>query len=203
MVTPEVSIEEHRPDPLDEVRWPVRTDRLVIRRATAEDLDATWAFRRLPEVAEWMTTATQDVEEYRARFLSDTRLPKTLVFEHDGVVVGDLMLAVKDAWAQAEVEEQGRHAEAELGWCIHPAHGGRGLATEAARALLGISFDQLQVHRAVALCFADNVPSWRIMERLGMRREAHTRRDGLHRTRGWLDGYVYALLDEEWRTQHP
>ena len=48
-------------------------------------------------------------------------------------------------------------------------------------------------------CFAANEQSWRLMERLGMRRESHSLRDGLHRTRGWLDGYEYALLAEEWR----
>jgi RimJ/RimL family protein N-acetyltransferase len=37
------------------------------------------------------------------------------------------------------------------------------------------------------------------MERLGMRREAHTVSDSLHRSGRWLDGYGYALLAEEWR----
>ena len=32
-----------------------------------------------------------------------------------------------------------------------------------------------------------------------MRREYHSRRDGLHRTRGWLDGFEYAILADEWR----
>jgi RimJ/RimL family protein N-acetyltransferase len=36
------------------------------------------------------------------------------------------------------------------------------------------------------------------MERLGMRREEHSVRDALHRSRGWVDGYGYALLADEW-----
>jgi RimJ/RimL family protein N-acetyltransferase len=49
-----------------------------------------------------------------------------------------------------------------------------------------------------ATTFADNTGSWQLMERVGMRREAHTVRDALHRERGWLDGYTYALLADEW-----
>jgi RimJ/RimL family protein N-acetyltransferase len=47
-------------------------------------------------------------------------------------------------------------------------------------------------------CFFDNEPSWRLMERLGMRRELHSVQESLHRTKGWLDGLSYALLAGEW-----
>jgi RimJ/RimL family protein N-acetyltransferase len=63
-----------------------------------------------------------------------------------------------------------------LGWTMRPDVGGRGLATEAVRELLRHAFDDLS-----------------------LRREAHHVRDSLHRTRGWQDEYVYALLADEWR----
>ena len=187
------------PPDLSAVRWPVRTERLRIRPASAGDLDATWAFRRHPEVSEWLTQSTQDRETYAEVFLEPTRLACTLIAEHDETVVGDLMLRIEDPWAQTEAAARARGRQAELGWVIAPEHSGRGYGTEAARALLRICFEDLELHRAVALCFADNAASWRIMERIGMRREAHTVRDSLHRTRGWLDGYAYAMLAEEWR----
>jgi RimJ/RimL family protein N-acetyltransferase len=109
------------------------------------------------------------------------------------------MLRVEDPWSQAEVREQARGTQAEIGYVLDPAHAGQGYATEAARALLRLCFEGLGVRRVTALCFADNEASWRLMERLGMRREQHTVRDSLHRDRGWLDGYGYALLAEEWR----
>jgi RimJ/RimL family protein N-acetyltransferase len=108
------------------------------------------------------------------------------------------MLEVQDMWAQAEVESQAKGVQAEIGWTLDPAFGGHGYATEAAAALLGICFEQLELRRVIALCFADNEASWRLMERLGMRRETHAVRESLHRSRGWLDGYGYALLAEEW-----
>ncbi|HEX4977620.1 MAG TPA: GNAT family protein, partial [Nocardioides sp.] len=87
----------------------------------------------------------------------------------------------------------------ELGWALDPAYGGRGLATEAVEGLLRICFEHLGLRRVTAGCFADNVPSWRLMERVGMRRELHTLQESLHRDLGWVDGLGYALLADEWR----
>ena len=115
-----------------------------------------------------------------------------------GPVIGDLMLAVGDGWAQAEVAAAARASEAELGWVLDPAYAGRGLATEAVRALLETCFTTLGLRRVTAQCFADNTASWRLMERLGMRRETHAVRESLHRELGWLDSFGYAVLAEEW-----
>lgn len=177
----------------------MRTERLVIRPATPDDVDATWAFRRLPEVVDWVTHDVQPRDEYAEMFLAPDRIASTLVVELDGAVVGDLMIRIEDAWAQAEVKDRAVGSQAELGWVLDPAYGGQGLATEAVAELLRICFEDLGLRRVTALCFADNEPSWRLMERLGMRREAHNVAESLHRTRGWLDGLGYALLADEWR----
>ena len=184
---------------LDDVAWPVRTARLSLRRASTADLDATWRFRQLDEVNRWMTSAPTSREDYRLKFEDPERLAKTLVIELDGEVIGDLMVAIEDAWAQSEVATQARGVQAELGWCLDPEHQGRGYATEAVTALMRLCFDDLGLRRVAANCFADNEESWRLMERLGMRREVHTLRESLHRSGEWLDGMGYALLADEWR----
>jgi RimJ/RimL family protein N-acetyltransferase len=135
--------------PLEAVGWPVRTDRLMLRPATCDDVEATWRFRRLDDVA-------------------------------------------------VEVADQARGVQAELGWVLHPDHAGHGYATEAVRGLVRLCFEDLGLRRVTASCFADNVASWRLMERLGMRRETYTVRESLHRSGDWLDGMGYALLAEEW-----
>lgn len=185
--------------PLDTVTWPVRTARLSLRAATPHDVEPTWQYRRLANVNHWITRAPITLDEYRAAFDHQDRLPKTLVIEHDGEVIGDLMLAVSDAWAQAEVVEQARGVQAELGWALHPDHAGQGYATEAVRELIRICFEDLGLRRVTAGCFADNEASWRLMERVGMRREQYAVAESLHRSGAWLDGLGYALLADEWR----
>ena len=179
--------------------WPARTARLLIRRVTADDAAAVWRYRRLPEVFDWITTAPGDEHAFTAYFEDPHRLAVTLAVEHEGVVIGDLYLHIEDPWAQTEVKEAACGVQAEIGWVLDPSYGGRGLATEAVAAMLRICFEELGVRRVVANCFADNTRSWRLMERIGMRREAHTVSDSLHRSGNWLDGYGYALLAEEWR----
>jgi RimJ/RimL family protein N-acetyltransferase len=184
--------------PLSKLSWPARTERLLIRPATAADAGTTWRYRRLEPVNRWLTRAPDTLEAYRAQFQDPESLAKTLVLEHEGDVIGDLMVAVEDAWAQVEVADQARSVQAELGWALDPVHAGRGLATEAVRELIRLCFEDLRLRRVTANCFAENEASWRLMERVGMRRELYTVRESLHRSEGWLDGMGYALLADEW-----
>ena len=187
------------PRTLDDLTWPVRTERLLIRRVSPDDAAAIWRYRRLPDVYEWITTAPADEPAFDAYFTDPHRQAVTLAVEHDGLVIGDLYLHVEDAWAQTEVKESARGVQAEIGWAFDPAYGHRGLAGEAVAAMFGICFAGLGLRRVVANCFSDNVPSWRLMERVGMRRETHALSESLHRSGRWLDGYGYALLAEEWQ----
>lgn len=190
-------------DPLDTVSWPVRTERLWIRRAALDDLDATWEFRSIPELGEWITRAPTTRDAYAEHFLREGRLAGILVYGlHAGPMIGDLMLRVEDAWAQVEAAGQAERTQAELGWVLHPSYAGRGLATEAIEALLRVCFTELGLRRVAAQCFAGNDRSWRLMERVGMRRETHAVAEALHRSRGWSDSYAYAILASEWRARH-
>lgn len=186
---------------LDRLTLPLRTERLIVRASTPDDSDAVWRYRRLDEVRRWLSTAPADAEAFRAHLADPERLAITLVVELPGVgVIGDLMLRVEDAWAQTEVLPQAAGVQAELGWAMDPAQQGRGYATEAVRAVMAACFTELGLRRVHAGCFAANEPSWRMMERLGMRREEHSRRTALHRSGEWMDGMNYGLLAEEWRS---
>lgn len=188
--------------------WPVPTQRLEIRRATADDLDAIWEYRRLPDVSRWLGAAPETHEAFREYYLEPERLGNlySIVLSPEAesdapMVIGDVMVRLGDGWAQREVAEQARAVEAELGWVLSPDHTGRGYATEAIRAVIEVCFGPLGLRRVHAGCFADNAASWRLMERLGMRREEFSRKTALHRSGEWLDGMNYGLLAEEWAAQ--
>ncbi len=188
---------------------PLHTSRLLLRQAVAEDTDPTWEFRRLDSVSEWLTRCSDDLDSYRELFTDPARLATTIIIElrspqgdspgrTGGPVIGDLMLRREDAWAQFEIAEQARGTQAELGWVLDPGYVGRGYATEAVRELIRHCFDDLGLRRVTAGCFVDNEASWRLMERVGMRRETHAVRESLHRSGRWLDSAAYALLADEW-----
>lgn len=183
--------------------WPVRTERLQIRPMTAPDVDAMWEWRRLPDVNRWLGLAPATIEAFRERYLDPDRLASMyiveLLNENGGVTpIGDLMIKIGDGWGQLEVADQAKGVEAELGWVLDPSYTGRGYATEAIRAVIDVCVGPLGLRRVHAGCFADNEPSWRLMERLGMRREEFSRKTALHRSGEWLDGMNYGILAEEW-----
>ncbi|MFE9653210.1 GNAT family N-acetyltransferase [Micromonospora sp. NPDC006431] len=181
---------------------PLQTERLTLRPATAADADPTWAFRQLESINEWLTGCPANLEGYRELFSKPARLATTVIVTlgHDpeAPTIGDFMLRREDAWAQLDVADQARDTQAELGWVLDPAFTGHGYATEAVRELLRYCFEDLGVRRVTANCFLGNDTSWRLMERVGMRREVHAVRESLHRSGRWLDTVGYAILEQEW-----
>lgn len=86
---------------------------------------------------------------------------------------------------------------AAMGYGIAPAHWGRGIMTEAARAVVDWAFANLEVDRVFATADADNIGSWSVMRHLGMQHEAtlrqHRMRDGVA-----ADEVAYGILRSEW-----
>ena len=188
-------------NPLDSIAWPRRTERLLLRRVTDEDVARIGEIRAIDGVSEWLTTDASDRVRFDEHYRRPERMAISMVVELGGTIIGDLMFRTENGCAQAEVADEAIGVQAEIGWVLDPGHSGHGYATEAVAALFRIGFEELGIRRIVAYCFADNEASWRLMERLGMRRETCTRFDSLHRSGRWLDGYGYAILADEWRAR--
>ena len=96
------------------------------------------------------------------------------------------------AFASAE------HRAGEIGYIVHPDHQGLGYSTEACREVLRIAFDDLGLHRVIGRLEPRNVASARVLEKLGMRREALFVDNEMIKGE-WQSEAVYAILDREWR----
>lgn len=180
------------------IEWPVRTERLSLRPYESDDMDTLWAYERLPQVGHWLGWAPRSRDELSAVMDSESSATTHVMVVLGPTIIGHVMIMPRDSWAQTDVASQARGLEAELGWMFDPDHAGHGYATEAVHATIGLCFHAFCFRRVRASCFADNTASWRLMERLGMRRERHSRSSELHRDGTWHDGLTYALLREEW-----
>ncbi|MEC4613678.1 GNAT family N-acetyltransferase [Tsukamurella tyrosinosolvens] len=173
---------------------PVVTTRLRLR--PYEYGDADWLHRVFsrPDVALYLldppwTRADAERKLAERRERTDLDSPSgslSLVAELDGAPIGAVTL-----WRTGE--PAGR---AEIGWTFDPERHGHGYAREAARALLDIAFDHYRLHRVAAQMDARNTASARVAEAIGMRREAHLRRD-FHLKGEWTDTVVYAALRDD------
>lgn len=178
--------------------WPWRTPRLDLRPYTEADLPALAATMTDPDVVRYLYSEVMDeaaLREELARKRSRTALrvegdglSPAAVLRETGEVVGDAALI----W----VSEQ--HRTGELGYIVAPAFQGRGFATEIGRELLRIGFEDLGFHRMIGRCDARNTGSWTVLERLGMRREAHLVENEWIKGE-WTDEFTYAMLEHEWR----
>lgn len=184
---------------LTDLEWPLRTDRLVLRPGLPEDAAAVWPWFRLPEVQEWTTTLSTTPEDHQQWW--DGTLESCVVGLFGGVIVASGKLERQNAWSQADMKDQAAGQQAEIGWVLDPSIHGRGFGTEFAAALLQLAIDGLGVRRVEASCFADNVASRRVMEKIGLRLEGTFREESLHRSGRWLDGMSYAVLAKELRGQ--
>lgn len=89
----------------------------------------------------------------------------------------------------------------EIGWTLHRDYWRQGYGTEMGKTMLRLGFDILQLHRITALCSAGNLGSFGIMEKIGMRREAHyikSKQGNSTLNNEWCDEFLYAILQEEW-----
>ena len=176
--------------------FPIRTARLLLREFGEADFDDVHAYAADPQVArfmDWGPNAEAETHHFmRLKLEEQARWPRdevTLAVEHvgDGRVIGSIRLAVSDR----------PNLAGDFGYSLNSAYWRQGYATEASRAVVDAGFRRLGLHRIWAECDVENVGSWGVMEKLGMRREAHLR-DGKLIKGAWRDRYVYALLADEW-----
>ena len=177
--------------------YPIRTARLVLRPYRPSDVDALYAYQRLPEIHRYLYTEPRTRSEIEAlvaeragsAVLTEAGQAITLVAElaQTGELVGDCVLF----WRSQE------HKQGEVGYVFNPAYHGRGLAIEAAGALLRLGFEGLGLHRIAGHLDARNTASARVLERAGLRREAHLVENEFVKGE-WTDELIYAILRSEW-----
>lgn len=177
--------------------YPIRTERLTLRPFTRGDVDAVYAYRRREDVARYLFDVALSREECAlavqqrigqvALEADGDKIILAVDLNQNGSVIGEVSLILRNADAR----------QGEVGWIFDPEYQGQGYATEAASAMLDLGFGPGDLHRISARCDTRNSASWRLMERLGMRREAHFREHALFKGE-WDEEFVYAMLRREW-----
>ena len=177
---------------------PLRTARLALRPYEPGDLAFLHSMFGREDVCRYLPWAPMDIDQARVKLeerLGQNHLdadcdPLILVAEEldTGRQVGEFMLRLMKL-------ESG---QGEIGWSVHPDAQGNGFATEGAREMLRLAFDEVGLHRIVAGCDSRNTASARVMDRLGMRREA-TFVESEYVKGEWVGEIVSAMLESEWR----
>ncbi len=181
-----------------EIIGPIQTERLMLRPFRREDFEALLEIRSNPQGARYLYWGPQSEEEVRGT-LEQKIASRAIRAEGDVLALAAVLKASEELVADLILRLVSvEHLQGEIGFIVHPKHQGLGYATEAARPLLRIAFDELGLHRVVGRLEARNLASARVLEKLGMRREAHFVEN--ERVKGeWQSEVVYAMLEREWR----
>jgi RimJ/RimL family protein N-acetyltransferase len=174
----------------------LQTGRLLLRRFVEGDLELFLAYVNDPLVARYQSWESYTEQQAREVIEKQKSLEPgapgqwfTFAVEHKEAraLIGHVALIVR--------EED--HRQAEFGFTFSRTYQGKGLAREAATAVLDYVFEAMGLHRVIAITDCENERSVALLERLGMRREGHFVENIWFKGR-WGSEYLYAVLREEW-----
>ncbi len=178
---------------------PIRltTRRLILRPLDPGDAAAMFRYRSRPEVYRYQLWLPADEAEIRAFIEKQARLapgsPGTwyslaVTLKEGGLMVGDIGMHFP----------AGDPGQAEVGITLSPAHQRRGFAGEALREVLRFLFEDMQQLRVYASVDPRNRPSVRLLEKVGLRKEAFL--PGSLVVRGErVDDAVYSIHKSDFR----
>jgi RimJ/RimL family protein N-acetyltransferase len=179
----------------------LNSQRLIIRNFKDSDLESFLEYRNDPEVAKYQGWGIPYTREEGLRYfnqIKDIDSPKAdhwlqiaIELKETGDMIGDLGVYVR--------KEDTRQAA--IGFTITSKHWRKGYAIEAMSCLLEYLFKEMNVHRVIADCDVENVASYRTLEKLGFRREAHFVESFLMNG-VYTSEYHYGLLQREWREKN-
>ena len=174
----------------------ILTERLLLREYAETDWPAVLEYQRDPRYLRfysWNDPTADQVQAFVQAFVDAQReQPRkryafAVTLKSNGQLIGNCNIR----------KNRPEDRVAEMGYEIAPLHWGNGYATEAARAVVGLGFGQLELHRIAAWCIAENTASSRVLEKLGMRLEGRLREQEW--IKGcWWDALLYAILDREY-----
>lgn len=171
----------------------METERLLIRRFTPDDWQDLYAYLSQAAVVQYepYEAFTEAACKQEAIRRSEDNRFWAVCLKDRGKLIGNISLSKQDfgTW--------------ELGYVFNADYHGKGYATEAARVVMNDVFKNYNAHRIIAMCNPLNKPSWKLLERLGMRREGHLHQNiyfkkDLAGCSIWQDTYEYGILAEEW-----
>lgn len=176
---------------------PNYTKRLRIDKLDIGNASAMYRYRSDPDIAKYQNWEPSDVEEIESFIngLDSIEFGQPGAWYQLGIFIKESDELIGDLGIHVQAEDS---KQAEVGITLSGKYHGKGLASEAFTALLGLLFGQLELHRVFGSVDPRNTPSMALMQRVGMRKEAHLR-ESLWFKGSWVDDIIYAMLEREYK----
>lgn len=173
----------------------LNTQRLILRRLTIDDAQAmydNWATdEKVNKYLSWnLHASVEATKELLTKWIAEYENPEQYcwVIEYDNTIIGTIGLHA--------ISNKSLHCD--MGYCIGSKWWGKGIVTEAARAVIKFAFNEIGMNKVCALHDTENIGSGRVMEKNGMIREGCFRKHSLRRDGTWGDTNFYSILKDNW-----
>jgi ribosomal-protein-alanine N-acetyltransferase len=178
----------------------LETDRLILRKFTYEDWKDLYEYLSDEIVVKYepYEVFTEDTCKQEAIRRSQNDAFWGVCLKENNQLIGNVF------FQQQSLKE---FLTWEIGYVFNPRYYGSGYATEACQRILKYAFEELGAHRIIGKCNPKNNASWKLLERLKMRREGHFKKPAFFKKTQdgkpiWHDAFQYSILEEEWFNLH-
>lgn len=177
----------------------LETERLFLRQFRDSDLEFFLEYRNDPEVAKYQGWDVPYAREKAIKFVEHMKsavpmqsqwLQVAVELKSTQQMIGDVAFFIK----------RDDERQAIIGYSLARPFWGKGYAYDAVSCLLAFLFHDLDLHRVIAECDVENIHSWRLLEKIGFRREAH-HVEGIFFKGAYGSEYQYAMLGREWKAR--
>ncbi|WP_291578321.1 GNAT family N-acetyltransferase [Clostridium sp. UBA6640] len=174
----------------------LETERLILRKFSSNDWKDLYEYLSQETVVKYESYDIYTEEQCReeAMYRSKEDAFWAVCLKENNKLIGNIYFSQQDPK---------EFSTWEIGYVFNPRYYGKGYATESCKKILDYGFNKLKAHRIIDMCNPDNTASWKLLERLNMRREGHLLKNVFfkcdkERNPIWNDTYQYAILSEEW-----
>lgn len=145
----------------------IETDRIILRRFTLDDAEDVFAYGANSEVNRYTGTPNlKNVNEARS-IITDVNFSDYEKYGYGRFAV--YHKADKKVIGFAGLKYLPEYDESDIGYRFLPEYWGQGIATEVSIPLVRYAFEKLDLERIIGIAMKDNIASWRVLEKIGLR----------------------------------
>jgi ribosomal-protein-alanine N-acetyltransferase len=171
----------------------LETERLLLRRIDAIDVNEIFALRSNPETMKYIprpiAKTTEDALEHIA--IIDAKIETNEGINWAITLKGDPKLIGLIGHYRIKPE----HFRTEIGYMLLPEFNGKGIITEAIKEVVNYGFKVMQLHSIEAIIAPENFGSEKVLQKNGFVKEAHLKENEFYEGR-FLDTVIYSILND-------
>ena len=172
----------------------LKTERLVLRPLTVQDVDQVWPYQSNPELAEYQSYSAHKTKEETIKWLKQLKdeqeLGKNITW---GIFMNDQLCGVLSLITILRKHRALTYDRAELAYWLGPEFQGKGIMTEAGKRVIKFAFNQFSLHKLIVAHHEGNSGSENLIKRLGFK-FSHEEKEEFMKSDKWVNCLHYELL---------